>query len=283
MVLVKGICKNFGECDLADNKEIQEVEKTNFVCSNPDCGKPLHEIKPTKPPKSPVIWIVAAVLLVCGIGVATYWYSRHSDDILPTPVPIERIVVNPTECCLNVGDSVLVTVGVYPPGATDNMVWISSNPDVAIISDGLIKALSEGRTTVVVSTNDGIISSSISINVVTRTVEPSPTPLPSSKTDWQRPIPVVIPDDLQETLDFLINESITKEIRLNSIVGIIDKFFEPSAKVRTLGDSGITLDYENVEDCLRRIILSRRIAEVQLLEQEMRDKITEISIREINK
>ena len=40
MALVKGICKNFGECDLADNKEIQEVDKTNFVCE--ECGKPLH-------------------------------------------------------------------------------------------------------------------------------------------------------------------------------------------------------------------------------------------------
>ena len=42
MALVKGVCKNFGECDLADNKEVQEVDKTNFVCE--ECGKPLHPI-----------------------------------------------------------------------------------------------------------------------------------------------------------------------------------------------------------------------------------------------
>lgn len=177
MVLVKGICKNFGECDLADNKEIQEVEKTNFVCSNPDCGKPLHEIKPTKPPKSPVIWIVAAILLVCGVGMAAYWYwSRHSDTQPPAPVPIERIVVNPTECCLNVGDSVLVMVEIYPPEATDDMVWISSNPDVAIITDGfIIRCLSEGESMITVNNSSGAALASISVNVM-NTPKSLPTP-----------------------------------------------------------------------------------------------------------
>ena len=46
MALQKGTCKNFGECDLADNKEIQEVEKSNFICE--ECGKPLHPLENVK-------------------------------------------------------------------------------------------------------------------------------------------------------------------------------------------------------------------------------------------
>ncbi len=82
MALQKGICKNFGECDLADQKEIQEVEKTNFVCE--ECGKPLFPVdaKPTGPGggssklKMIIGGAVAAVVL---IGGGT-WYALSRDS-----------------------------------------------------------------------------------------------------------------------------------------------------------------------------------------------------------
>lgn len=40
MAKIKGICKNIDGCDLAAEKLEQEVEKSNFVCS--ECGKPLY-------------------------------------------------------------------------------------------------------------------------------------------------------------------------------------------------------------------------------------------------
>ena len=80
MALVKGICKNFGECDLADNKEIQEVDKTNFVCE--ECGKPLHPVDgvggggikdPVGLPKMKLYaLIIAAILGVGAIGFGIY-------------------------------------------------------------------------------------------------------------------------------------------------------------------------------------------------------------------
>ena len=42
MAIKKGICKNFDNCSLADNHEIQEVESTEFVCR--ECGKQLYPI-----------------------------------------------------------------------------------------------------------------------------------------------------------------------------------------------------------------------------------------------
>lgn len=279
MVLVKGICKNFGECDLADNKEIQEVEKTNFVCSNPDCGKPLHEIKPTKPPKSPVIWIVAAILLVCGVGMAAYWYwSRHSDAQPPAPVPIEHIVVNPTECCLNIGDSVLVMVEIYPPEATDDMVWISSNPDVAIITDGFIKALSRGQTTITISSNDGNASAAVAVNIVSPVVLPSPKPPvhePTSPTSY-----IKIPDEVQDAIDMLIDQSLSMESRLVCVPRIIDKFFDSSAKVE-IGD--VIKERKNVKDYFREIVINPKILEVEILWQNENEKIIEMGVLEVRK
>ena len=72
MALVKGICKNYGECDLADNKEVQEVDKTNFVCE--ECGKPLHlpdstkKTKGKRPNNKLMIIIAAIVVLLALIG-----------------------------------------------------------------------------------------------------------------------------------------------------------------------------------------------------------------------
>ena len=47
MAMKKGQCHNFGECDLADSKEIQEVDEHEFICE--ECHKPLHECGKSKP------------------------------------------------------------------------------------------------------------------------------------------------------------------------------------------------------------------------------------------
>ena len=46
MAIKKGICKNFDNCSLADNNEIQEVDSTEFKCQ--ECGKDLHELENVK-------------------------------------------------------------------------------------------------------------------------------------------------------------------------------------------------------------------------------------------
>lgn len=91
MALVKGICKNFGECDLADNKEVQEVEKTNFVCE--ECGKPLHPLESAKASKGKGFnkknayiiggGVAAAVIIAGGI----FAFSGGNNEA-PEPVPV---------------------------------------------------------------------------------------------------------------------------------------------------------------------------------------------------
>ncbi|MDR1883848.1 MAG: hypothetical protein LBR26_13860 [Prevotella sp.] len=70
MAKIKGVCKNYDECDLAAGKEVQEAEKTAFVCT--ECGKPLYPVKESPGPDGPG-WkkraIVAAVTIMASGGV----------------------------------------------------------------------------------------------------------------------------------------------------------------------------------------------------------------------
>lgn len=87
MALIKGICKNFGECDLADSKEVQEVDKTNFVCE--ECGKPLHLLdsakssKGKRPDNNKLIIIIAAVVVL--IALIGGFYVLGQGDAKPEP------------------------------------------------------------------------------------------------------------------------------------------------------------------------------------------------------
>lgn len=160
MALVKGICKNYGECSLADGKEIQEADKTNFVCE--ECGKPLYELTPSKKSKSskvPVI-VVAAVAIVLGAILACYLIFGKKT------VPVERIVVDSAEYTLFVGSTCTIEASVVPADATDTgLVWTSSNPDIASVSDGKINTLKEGKAVITVKSNDGNAQSTVTVIV----------------------------------------------------------------------------------------------------------------------
>jgi hypothetical protein len=67
----RGKCINFGNCPVADRKQIVELDITeDFLC--PDCGNNLVEdVKPPSP-----VWpkILIVVILLAGIGFGAYWY-----------------------------------------------------------------------------------------------------------------------------------------------------------------------------------------------------------------
>lgn len=79
MALKKGVCKNFENCTLADNQEIQEVDSSEFRCT--ECGKPLFELD-SKPPKHFPKWakILIAVIALAGLVTGGLFLFRSCDS-----------------------------------------------------------------------------------------------------------------------------------------------------------------------------------------------------------
>lgn len=94
MALKKGVCKNFDNCSLADNNEIQEVDSTEFKCQ--ECGKDLHELESkTKGAaggnkKLPLI-IAAAVVVLGGGGAGAYFGLSKKDKAPVEDTAIEAV------------------------------------------------------------------------------------------------------------------------------------------------------------------------------------------------
>ena len=98
-----GICLN-DNCEKCKSKEVQEIPaRKDFVCQNPECGKPLRECPP--PPKGPnkkLIAIIAGVVAVLAIIGCIIAFGGSGDDkkeatkqepttVAPAPVNTDSI------------------------------------------------------------------------------------------------------------------------------------------------------------------------------------------------
>lgn len=155
MALVKGICKNFGECDLADNKEVQEVDKTNFVCE--ECGKPLHPVDggvsgtgDVKGPNKKLIGIIAAAVLGIGaVGGGIYAWMNRVPNPEPDPNPKAELTLNHTSVDLKVGESDTLIATITPVGTEATFIWQASKKSTAVdVVDGIVTAKEVGESKV---------------------------------------------------------------------------------------------------------------------------------------
>lgn len=242
--------------------------------------------------------LVACVLAVLALVILWRFHSEDSSQIL-----LEEIILPSTKYELTVGDTLHIVPQVKPANATDTIVkWESSDPNIVRNEGNNFIAVNKGQSIVTVTNKSGTVTSnaSILVNDIEANVEhigtqPGATPKPvtpkrsrntppitSNKSDV-KPAAIEIPDNIQDALNMLIDNSISTDARLNSINRIIEIYFEQDAKIRTVGETDIILDYENVEDFLRRIALSRRIASIEIIGSEKHEKLIELSVKEKNK
>ncbi len=92
-----GICLN-ESCEKCKSKEVQEIPaRKDFVCTNPECGKPLRECPPPK--KGPNKTLIAAIIggvAVIGIAAALIFSSggEATQEPQTDPTAIEKAVVD---------------------------------------------------------------------------------------------------------------------------------------------------------------------------------------------
>ena len=93
-------------------------------------------------------------------------------------INVTSITLNPSRMTLEAGEQSNITATVLPNNATDKTVlWKSSNPSVATVDNGTIKAVSNGTASVIATSIDGEISATCSVTVkCTHNYQTSVTP-----------------------------------------------------------------------------------------------------------
>ena len=81
-------------------------------------------------------------------------------------VPVTGITLDMTELTLEEGEMAALKATIEPLGASDpTVIWTSSNEKAAIVSDGVVKALTEGTTTITATTQDGGFTAKCAVTV----------------------------------------------------------------------------------------------------------------------
>jgi uncharacterized repeat protein (TIGR02543 family) len=70
--------------------------------------------------------------------------------------PVSRVILNKTILTLDINTSAQLTVTIGPEDARQDVTWASADPSIAKVSeDGMVTAVSAGKTTITVTANDG--------------------------------------------------------------------------------------------------------------------------------
>lgn len=190
MAKKKGVCHNYDNCDLAENKVVQEVDEFNFVCE--ECGKELTEIKGGgNGPKlnwKPIAIIAAGAAVACGGGFGI-WKAFSGSGAEETPVvthstgiasvtvgadwevmsaPLDSIKNNDT---IWIKASESITKDAQDAGVTPAITLKDSTSTFTISPENVTDIAS-----VQVKTVDGMGHASYIIALKKKTFTPDPTP-----------------------------------------------------------------------------------------------------------
>ena len=77
-------------------------------------------------------------------------------EVSTRPVPIQSVNLSPSTVVLSINQTQLLEYVITPNQATNQTIsWESGNPSVATVEEGLVTAISEGKSIVTVTTADG--------------------------------------------------------------------------------------------------------------------------------
>ena len=147
-----------------------------------------------------VIW--AKLVTVDGTIVydeAIYTMSGTKEE----DIAVESITLNETTVSITEGRTYTIVATVSPVDATNkNVIWTSSDENVATVEDGKITAISEGTATITAKTEDGEYTATCVVTVTkdgtTPPVEDVQPEEPDGKEDPEE-LPDTLPGDLPQT------------------------------------------------------------------------------------
>ena len=90
-----GICLN-DNCEKCKSKEVQQIPaRKDFVCQNPECGKPLRECPPPKTPKNKLLIAIVSAVVIIGAGIGAY-FTMFQKPSEPELVGVDTVTVDQT-------------------------------------------------------------------------------------------------------------------------------------------------------------------------------------------
>lgn len=70
--------------------------------------------------------------------------------------PVESVSLDKTTAEITEGETITLTATIKPENATNkNVIWSSSNEEIATVEDGVVSAIKEGEATITAKTDDG--------------------------------------------------------------------------------------------------------------------------------
>lgn len=143
-------------------------------------------------------------------------------------VAVQKISLSKSSLDIKTGEEAVLTVTFTPENATNtNVTWNTGNPAVASVTDGVVKGLSEGTSTITVVSEDGSFSASCLVSVTdyhAESVEITPSETQNLKKG----------ETVQFTATVLPSNSINKNVvwtSLNTAVATVDQ----TGKVTAVG------------------------------------------------
>jgi len=152
------------------------LNKNNTTLKIDDSEKLTYKLEPENVTNKKVAWISSNPNIVTvnngvikaintGEAIITVMASNEIKDeckvtVIDNKIPVTNIKVNKTNLTLNINESEKLIITIEPANATDkSLIWTSSNPNVATVDNGLVKALNVGETTITIkSSNNQIIT-----------------------------------------------------------------------------------------------------------------------------
>lgn len=115
--------------------------------------------------KSPGETVITAVTLDGGRSASC------SVCVKDPVVEVSSVTLSQTSLTLTEGESATLSATLSPDNATDRSIrWSSSDPEVASVADGLVKALAAGTAAITVSSSNPDISASCLVTVISRII-----------------------------------------------------------------------------------------------------------------
>jgi gliding motility-associated-like protein len=186
--------------------------------------------------------------IITGVSAGTTTITATTNDgghtatsiLTVVPVHVERISVSPKIAQMIAGDQQQLSTIIYPTDAANkDVVWSSINPTVASVSqEGVVTAMSNGSTTITVTTVDGGFSDSSIVYVRTPVsgVRVDPNDVRILVGDTMTLIPLILPDGAESSVSWKSSNS--GVVTVNNTTGKIKGVKSGEAKISVTTDEG---------------------------------------------